>query len=188
MVTSVWGIMSSKYPYCLYLPAWWILKELVTIFQGYLGKVYLSRQVLILKYSFSPFIVIILYIGCYNRKTEAIVTRSFMRIFVLLAAHPDGPPFQLNSVTSALISGIVILGFTSIFFFVCSLTLLHRKWPNSSVLSGIRNPIFNWKWWFTCTFFFGVAFFCPWNMIPLKNDTKASLQLYPTSIPAIPYL
>ncbi|XP_065596933.1 zona pellucida-like domain-containing protein 1 [Cyrtonyx montezumae] len=54
-----------------------------------------------------------------------------------------GPPFQLNSVTSALISGVVILGITSIFFFVCSLTLLHRNWPNNLVLSGIRNPVFN---------------------------------------------
>uniref|UniRef100_A0A672UKC2 ZP-C domain-containing protein n=1 Tax=Strigops habroptila TaxID=2489341 RepID=A0A672UKC2_STRHB len=58
-------------------------------------------------------------------------------------AHPEGPPFQLNSITTALISGIVILGITSIFFFVCSLALLHRKWPNSSVLTGIRNPVFN---------------------------------------------
>ncbi|GAB0177743.1 zona pellucida-like domain-containing protein 1 [Grus japonensis] len=58
-------------------------------------------------------------------------------------AHTNGPPFQLNSVTSTLISGVVILGITSIFFFVCSLTLLHRRWPNSSVLSGIRNPVFN---------------------------------------------
>ncbi|KFW10308.1 Zona pellucida-like domain-containing protein 1, partial [Eurypyga helias] len=58
-------------------------------------------------------------------------------------SHTNGPPFQLNSVTSALISGTVILGITSVFFFVCSLTLLHRKWPNSSVLSGIRNPVFN---------------------------------------------
>ncbi|NXL44066.1 ZPLD1 protein, partial [Podilymbus podiceps] len=58
-------------------------------------------------------------------------------------SHTNGPPFQLNSVTSTLISGVVILGITSIFFFLCSLTLLHRKWPNSSVLSGIRNPVFN---------------------------------------------
>ncbi|NXQ16515.1 ZPLD1 protein, partial [Peucedramus taeniatus] len=57
--------------------------------------------------------------------------------------HPNGPPFQMNTVTSALISGIVVLGISSIFFFVCSLTLLHRNWPNSSVLSGIRNPVFN---------------------------------------------
>ncbi|NWI48721.1 ZPLD1 protein, partial [Calyptomena viridis] len=74
-----------------------------------------------------------------------IITRSGKNkyIFLLVAAHPDGPHFQLNSVTSALISGIVVLGISSIFFFVCSLTLLHRKWPNSSVLSGIQNPIFN---------------------------------------------
>ncbi|TFK05334.1 E3 SUMO-protein ligase PIAS1 [Platysternon megacephalum] len=37
-----------------------------------------------------------------------IITRS---------AHPNGPPFQLNAVTSALISGIVILGIMSIFCF-----------------------------------------------------------------------
>ncbi|TRZ17527.1 hypothetical protein HGM15179_009576 [Zosterops borbonicus] len=58
-------------------------------------------------------------------------------------AHPNGPPFQMNTVTSALISGIVVLGISSIFFLVCSLTLLHRNWPNPSVLSGIRNPVFN---------------------------------------------
>ncbi|RLV97606.1 hypothetical protein DV515_00011592 [Chloebia gouldiae] len=58
-------------------------------------------------------------------------------------ADPNGPPFQMNPVTSALISGIVVLGISSIFFFVCSLTLLHRNWPNSSVLSGIQNPVFN---------------------------------------------
>ncbi|NXA47215.1 ZPLD1 protein, partial [Nothocercus julius] len=57
--------------------------------------------------------------------------------------HSNGPPFQLNSVTSTLISGVVILGITSIFFFICSLTLLRRKWPNTSVLTGIRNPVFN---------------------------------------------
>uniref|UniRef100_K7GAS7 Zona pellucida-like domain-containing protein 1 n=1 Tax=Pelodiscus sinensis TaxID=13735 RepID=K7GAS7_PELSI len=58
-------------------------------------------------------------------------------------AHPNGPPFQLNSVTSALISGIVILGTMSVFFFACSLTLLRRKWSSSSVLGGIQNLAFN---------------------------------------------
>uniref|UniRef100_A0A670INS5 Zona pellucida-like domain-containing protein 1 n=1 Tax=Podarcis muralis TaxID=64176 RepID=A0A670INS5_PODMU len=57
---------------------------------------------------------------------------------------PNGSAFQLNSVTSALISGVVILGIMSTFFFIFSLTLLHRKWSSSSlVLNGVRNPVFN---------------------------------------------
>nr|XP_060626666.1 zona pellucida-like domain-containing protein 1 [Anolis sagrei ordinatus] len=58
--------------------------------------------------------------------------------------NPNGSSFQLNSVTSALISGIVILGIMSTVFLIFSLLLLHRKWPSSSpVLSGVRNPVFN---------------------------------------------
>ncbi|KFV42544.1 Zona pellucida-like domain-containing protein 1, partial [Tyto alba] len=75
-----------------------------------------------------------------NEQTFSVDFKNFRN---LGKSHPNGPPFQLNAVTSALISGIVILGITSVFFFVCSLTLLHRKWPSSSVLSGIRNPVFN---------------------------------------------
>uniref|UniRef100_A0A9L0K4D8 Zona pellucida-like domain-containing protein 1 n=1 Tax=Equus asinus TaxID=9793 RepID=A0A9L0K4D8_EQUAS len=52
-------------------------------------------------------------------------------------------PFQLNAVTSALISGLVVLGVTSFSLLLCSLALLHRKAPSSLVLNGIRNPVFD---------------------------------------------
>lgn len=58
-------------------------------------------------------------------------------------AQLNRPAFQLNSVTSALISGIVILGFMSLCFFVFSLTLLNGKRCSNPVLAGIRNPVFN---------------------------------------------
>ncbi|OCT92351.1 hypothetical protein XELAEV_18015408mg [Xenopus laevis] len=58
-------------------------------------------------------------------------------------AHPGNQQFQINSVTSALISGVVILGATSFSFFIIALTLLNRKKQNSLVLCGIRNPVFN---------------------------------------------
>ncbi|KAK1168232.1 zona pellucida-like domain-containing protein 1 [Acipenser oxyrinchus oxyrinchus] len=57
-------------------------------------------------------------------------------------AQLNRPAFQLNSVTSALISGIVILGFMSLCFFVFSLTLLNGKRRSNPVLAGIRNPVF----------------------------------------------
>ncbi|OWK00455.1 hypothetical protein Celaphus_00019548, partial [Cervus elaphus hippelaphus] len=53
------------------------------------------------------------------------------------------PPFQLNAVTSALISGVVILGVMSFALLLCSLALLHRRAPASLVLNGIRNPVFD---------------------------------------------
>ncbi|EQB78796.1 zona pellucida-like domain containing 1 [Camelus ferus] len=56
---------------------------------------------------------------------------------------PNEPPFQLNAVTSALISGMVVLGVTSFTLLLCSLALLHRKAPTSLVLNGIRNPVFD---------------------------------------------
>uniref|UniRef100_A0A2K6DIR6 Zona pellucida-like domain-containing protein 1 n=1 Tax=Macaca nemestrina TaxID=9545 RepID=A0A2K6DIR6_MACNE len=56
---------------------------------------------------------------------------------------PSVPPFQLNSITSALISGMVILGVMSFSLLLCSLALLHRKGPTSLVLNGIRNPVFD---------------------------------------------
>ncbi|XP_048350505.1 zona pellucida-like domain-containing protein 1 [Sphaerodactylus townsendi] len=59
-------------------------------------------------------------------------------------AGPNGFAFQMNSVTSALISGVVILGIISIMFLVFSLTLLHRKLSGSSpILNGVQNPVFN---------------------------------------------
>ncbi|KAG9351537.1 hypothetical protein JZ751_022788 [Albula glossodonta] len=55
----------------------------------------------------------------------------------------NGPAFRLNSVTSALISGIIILGVMSLCFFIFSLTLLRGKRTSSASLSGVRNPAFN---------------------------------------------
>ncbi|KAH0507051.1 Zona pellucida-like domain-containing protein 1 [Microtus ochrogaster] len=54
----------------------------------------------------------------------------------------NAPSFQLNAVTSSLISGMVILGVMSFSLLVCSLALLHRKGSNSLVLNGVRNPVF----------------------------------------------
>ncbi|XP_070799874.1 zona pellucida-like domain-containing protein 1 [Pituophis catenifer annectens] len=57
---------------------------------------------------------------------------------------PNGFSFQLNSVTSALISGIVILGIISTISCVLSLLLFYRKGHSSNlILSGVRNPVFN---------------------------------------------
>ncbi|XP_066556364.1 zona pellucida-like domain-containing protein 1a [Amia ocellicauda] len=58
-------------------------------------------------------------------------------------AQLNGPAFQMNSVTSALISGVIILGVMSLSFFILSLTLLKGKQHSPAVLSGIRNPVFN---------------------------------------------
>ncbi|XP_039600359.1 zona pellucida-like domain-containing protein 1a [Polypterus senegalus] len=59
-------------------------------------------------------------------------------------AQLNGPAFQINSVTSALISGIIILGVMSLCFFIFALSLLKRKQHNNPVLAGIsRNPVFN---------------------------------------------
>ncbi|XP_028657146.1 zona pellucida-like domain-containing protein 1a [Erpetoichthys calabaricus] len=59
-------------------------------------------------------------------------------------AQLNGPAFQMNSVTSALISGIIILGVMSLCFFIFALSLLKRKQHNNPVLAGIsRNPVFN---------------------------------------------
>ncbi|KAG5843863.1 hypothetical protein ANANG_G00155400 [Anguilla anguilla] len=55
----------------------------------------------------------------------------------------NGPAFRLNSVTSALISGVIILGVMSLCFFVFSLTLLRGKRASPASLSGVRNPTFN---------------------------------------------
>ncbi|XP_040836855.1 zona pellucida-like domain-containing protein 1 [Ochotona curzoniae] len=53
------------------------------------------------------------------------------------------PHFQLNTITSALISGLVILGVMTFSLLLCSLVLLRRKGPTSLVLNGIRNPVFD---------------------------------------------
>lgn len=60
-------------------------------------------------------------------------------------AHLKAPVFQINTVTSALISGMIILGVMSACFFIFSLTLLKGKSTPVSTLSGVRNPAFNWS-------------------------------------------
>ncbi|KAF7701220.1 hypothetical protein HF521_002385 [Silurus meridionalis] len=52
-------------------------------------------------------------------------------------------PFKMNSVTSALISGIVILAVMSMCFFIFSLTLLKGKRPPPMPLSVAHNPAFS---------------------------------------------
>uniref|UniRef100_A0A3Q3JZ84 Zona pellucida-like domain-containing protein 1 n=1 Tax=Monopterus albus TaxID=43700 RepID=A0A3Q3JZ84_MONAL len=53
------------------------------------------------------------------------------------------PVFQMNTVTSALISGVIILGVMSVCFFIFSLTLLKGKSTPVSTLSGTINSAFN---------------------------------------------
>lgn len=53
------------------------------------------------------------------------------------------PTFPVNSVTTALISGVVILGVMSLCFFLFSLSLLRGKSLPASSLTGVRNPVFN---------------------------------------------
>ncbi|KAL7847272.1 hypothetical protein SRHO_G00222520 [Serrasalmus rhombeus] len=49
----------------------------------------------------------------------------------------------MNSVTSALVSGIIILAVMSMCFFIFSLTLLKGKRPPPMPLSGAHNPAFS---------------------------------------------
>lgn len=59
--------------------------------------------------------------------------------------HPpaSGDPSQpMNPVTSALISGVVILGGVSVGFFLLSLHLLQRSRLPSTTASGVWNPSF----------------------------------------------
>ncbi|TDH04544.1 hypothetical protein EPR50_G00133710 [Perca flavescens] len=58
-------------------------------------------------------------------------------------SHLKAPVFQMNTVTSALISGVIILGVMSVCFFIFSLTLLKGKGTPVNTLSGLRNPAFN---------------------------------------------
>ncbi|XP_043115720.1 zona pellucida-like domain-containing protein 1 [Puntigrus tetrazona] len=52
----------------------------------------------------------------------------------------SGSPQHLSVVTSALISGVVVLGVTSLGLFILSLRLLRKPGPSS--LTGVRNPSF----------------------------------------------
>ncbi|KAF4082010.1 hypothetical protein AMELA_G00146820 [Ameiurus melas] len=55
----------------------------------------------------------------------------------------NSSPFKMNSVTSALVSGIIILAVMSMCFFIFSLTILKRKRPPPMPLSGAHNPAFS---------------------------------------------
>lgn len=67
---------------------------------------------------------------------------DFITVCAILTGSLNVPPFQLNAITSSLISGMVILGVMSFALLLCSLTLLHRKGSSSLVLNGVRNPVF----------------------------------------------
>ncbi|XP_076130805.1 zona pellucida-like domain-containing protein 1a isoform X2 [Alosa pseudoharengus] len=58
-------------------------------------------------------------------------------------AQLNSPLLRPDSVTSALISGIIILAVMSACFFILSLTLLKGRKPPPAALSGTRNPAFN---------------------------------------------
>uniref|UniRef100_A0A3Q1IQA4 Zona pellucida-like domain-containing protein 1 n=1 Tax=Anabas testudineus TaxID=64144 RepID=A0A3Q1IQA4_ANATE len=58
-------------------------------------------------------------------------------------AHLKAPAFQMNTVTSVLISGVIILGVMSACFFIFSLTLLKGKSAPVSTLSAAHNPAFS---------------------------------------------
>lgn len=64
-------------------------------------------------------------------------------VFLLFLAQLKAPEFQMSTITSALISGVIILGVMSVCFFIFSLTLLKGKSTQLSNLSGVRNPAFN---------------------------------------------
>lgn len=55
-----------------------------------------------------------------------------------------GSSQHLNAVTSALISGVAVLGVTSLGLFILSLRLLRK--PSPSSLTGVWNPSFRWPW------------------------------------------
>ncbi len=56
----------------------------------------------------------------------------------------SGSSQHLNAVTSALISGVVVLGVMSLGLFILSLRLLRK--PSPSSLTGVWNPSFRWPW------------------------------------------
>lgn len=70
------------------------------------------------------------------------------------SSHPtaSGDPSQpMNPVTSALISGVVILGGVSVGFFLLSVRLLQKSRLLTTRASGVCNPSFKWIniciWW-----------------------------------------
>lgn len=61
----------------------------------------------------------------------------------VIPGHLKTPAFQMDTVTSALISGVIILGVVSVCFFVFSLSLLKGKSAPLRGLSGVHNPAFS---------------------------------------------
>ncbi|KAL0993698.1 hypothetical protein UPYG_G00111990 [Umbra pygmaea] len=58
-------------------------------------------------------------------------------------AQLNSPVFRMNTVTSALISGIIILGVMSMCFFIFSLTLLKGSRAPPAIMPGAHNSAFN---------------------------------------------
>lgn len=61
----------------------------------------------------------------------------------VISGQMKTPAFQMNTVTSALLSGVVILGVTSVCFFIFSLSLLKGKRAPVRSASGVHNPAFS---------------------------------------------
>ncbi|MEQ2303889.1 Zona pellucida-like domain-containing protein 1 [Ameca splendens] len=55
----------------------------------------------------------------------------------------NAPEFQMNTVTSILISGVIILGVISICFFLFSLMLLKGRSSSATSVSDVQNAAFN---------------------------------------------
>uniref|UniRef100_A0A8C6M168 Zona pellucida-like domain-containing protein 1 n=1 Tax=Nothobranchius furzeri TaxID=105023 RepID=A0A8C6M168_NOTFU len=73
-----------------------------------------------------------------------IITRSGTGSPVILSSsHMKASEFQMNTTTSLLISGVIVLGVISICFFIFSLTLHKCKSSPVSSRSGVHNPVFD---------------------------------------------
>uniref|UniRef100_A0A3Q3VYE5 Zona pellucida-like domain-containing protein 1 n=1 Tax=Mola mola TaxID=94237 RepID=A0A3Q3VYE5_MOLML len=76
---------------------------------------------------------------------NAVLTAGPIIIRIGTVSRVKSPVFQMNTMTSALISGVVILGVMSVCFFIFSLTLMKGKSSPVSSLSGVHNPGLNWE-------------------------------------------
>ncbi|KAF6725744.1 Zona pellucida-like domain-containing protein 1 [Oryzias melastigma] len=73
-----------------------------------------------------------------------IITRSgTVNKNIVFLSNLKAPAFQINTVTSLLISGVIILGILSACFLILSLTLLKGKDSPAIGGVGVRNPTFN---------------------------------------------